>query len=194
MAKRRLNQVQPEWSVPFEVAQLASGPMTIDLAPDAKTAIEIARRLGVLDLRGFKATITLEHITGSHLIEVQGMVQATVEQTCVNTLQKLETHIRDEFEAWFADLASAVPFAKAKAEIERKTGQSEVEMLDDKEDPDPVIDGKIDLGELAVQYLSLAIDPYPHLPLNEDDGVIEDKTLDENHPFAALAVLKDTKS
>jgi hypothetical protein len=42
--------------------------------------------------------------------------------------------------------------------------------LDESEDPEPVIDGKIDAGELVAQYLSLAIDPYPRLEGEEYGG------------------------
>jgi hypothetical protein len=65
-------------------------------------------------------------------------------------------------------------------------------MLEEYEDPEPLVDGKVDVGELASQYLSLAIDPYPHAPGVEpvgEDPEIELKR-DKENPFAALQALK----
>ena len=36
--------------------------------------------------------------------------------------------------------------------------------LADEDDPDPVIDGKIDLGALAAEFFALGLDPYPRKP------------------------------
>ena len=54
--------------------------------------------------------------------------------------------------------------------------------------PEPLVDGKVDLGALATEFLMLGIDPYPRKagaefapPKVEDAG---------EHPFAALAALE----
>ena len=54
--------------------------------------------------------------------------------------------------------------------------------------PEPLVGGMIDLGEVATEFLSLGLDPYPRkadaafaTPAAEDDTP---------HPFAALAALK----
>ena len=38
---------------------------------------------------------------------------------------------------------------------------AELELLPEEEDPEPVVDGMIDVGELAAQFLLLGVDPYP---------------------------------
>ena len=60
----------------------------------------------------------------------------------------------------------------------------------DDEPPEPLVDGTLDLGGLAVEFLILGIDPYPRKagaqfspPKAEDAG---------EHPFAALESLKKT--
>ncbi|HEY2758922.1 MAG TPA: DUF177 domain-containing protein, partial [Pseudolabrys sp.] len=57
-----------------------------------------------------------------------------------------------------------------------------------KEPPEPLMNGKVDLGALAAEFLILGIDPYPRKagvqfapPKAEDGG---------EHPFAALESLK----
>ena len=59
--------------------------------------------------------------------------------------------------------------------------------LDD-EPPEMLVDGKIDLGAIATEFLLLGIDPYPRkagvefAPIKADDA--------EARPFAALEALK----
>ncbi len=58
--------------------------------------------------------------------------------------------------------------------------------LADEDEPDPVIDGKIDLGALAAEFFALGLDPYPRKP-----GAVldEERTNAEpiDSPFSALA-------
>jgi len=56
------------------------------------------------------------------------------------------------------------------------------------EPPETLVDGVVDLGVVATEFLMLAIDPYPRKPgavfeppQNPDAG---------SHPFAALAALR----
>jgi hypothetical protein len=80
-------------------------------------------------------------------------------------------------EARFAD-PEYVP-APTKKEIERT--------LDDEDPPEPLPDGFIDLGALAVEFLALALDPFPRKPGAAFDSADSDET---PSPFAALAALK----
>jgi len=57
--------------------------------------------------------------------------------------------------------------------------------LADEDDPDPVIDGKIDLGALATEFFALGLDPYPRKPGVEFVAPAESAPPDS--PFAALA-------
>jgi len=58
----------------------------------------------------------------------------------------------------------------------------------DEDEPDPIIDGKIDIGALAAEFFALGLDPYPRkpgaqfAPLKPDDA--------GEQPFAALQTLK----
>ena len=68
-------------------------------------------------------------------------------------------------------------------------------LLEEKEDPEPVVNGYIDLGEVVTQFLSLALDPYPHKEgvthdLTDEDADIERKTRKIENPFAKLEAMK----
>ena len=71
----------------------------------------------------------------------------------------------------------------------------ETPIINEQEDPEKIIGGKIDLGEVVTQHLSLAIDPYPHKEgVKYEYGDDEPEKVPEafkNNPFAAL---KDWKS
>jgi hypothetical protein len=60
----------------------------------------------------------------------------------------------------------------------------------EQEPPDAIVDGKIDLGALALEFLTLALDPYPRKPDVAFVGGQDAKDAAEVSPFAALAALK----
>ena len=64
---------------------------------------------------------------------------------------------------------------------------------DDQEDPaDPIIDGKIDLGAITLEFLTLSLDLYPRKPgVHFTDVTIGEKDEADESPFAALRRLKD---
>ena len=57
--------------------------------------------------------------------------------------------------------------------------------LADEDDPDPVVDGKIDLGALAAEFFALGLDPYPRKPGAEFVAPVAQAPPDS--PFTALA-------
>ncbi len=56
--------------------------------------------------------------------------------------------------------------------------------------PEPIVNGFIDLGQLAAEFLVLGLDPYPRKPGAE--FIPPELVVDpEEHPFAALKALKE---
>jgi hypothetical protein len=80
-----------------------------------------------------------------------------------------------------------VRFAPPTAADRKSSAEQEALTLSlaDEDDPDPVIEGKIDLGALASEFFALGLDPYPRKP-----GAVldEERTNSEptDSPFAAL--------
>ena len=68
---------------------------------------------------------------------------------------------------------------------QRRAKETQTVSLADEDEPDPVIDGKIDLGALAAEFFALGLDPYPRKP----DAIFEQSAESEpaDSPFAALA-------
>ena len=57
-------------------------------------------------------------------------------------------------------------FAPQTAANSRSTAAEETQTfsLADEDEPDPIIDGKIDLGALTAEFFALGLDPYPRKP------------------------------
>ncbi|MBU0800184.1 MAG: DUF177 domain-containing protein [Alphaproteobacteria bacterium] len=185
--------LRPEWSHGMAVDQIGHRPYKVTLTASPQERKDLARRLRVTAIEDLTATITAEREAGSMIIHVEGQVKGHVIQACVTTGQPVHEDITEDFEGWYADPTQAVPFVKARREKLNK-GERELEVLPERDDPDLVVDGHIDVAELATQYLSLGINPYPRA------GDIPPVGLDEplqvagparKNPFAAL---KDWKS
>jgi uncharacterized metal-binding protein YceD (DUF177 family) len=162
----------PEFSRPVGVNTLPRGGRTIAIEADEAERVALARRFGLLALDAFKARLTLTAGRGDTVV-VTGTLTAAVVQRCVVTLDPVPAAVEDEVEAVFAAAAG-----RDEAEIEVDPLAAEVE---------PLADGRIDLGELAAQHLSLALDPYPRSPdAPEPAAVPPEGGPETRRPFAVL--------
>ena len=196
MSKAPKTILETEWSYLFDVEAMDKAEETLTIAPDAQARGRLCQRLGVMSVESLEADIRVSHHSGEMSYYIKGQIRADVTQACVVTLEPVHSHIEDDFEAWYADSEAAVSIAKARHEKLNKKGHGEFPILDEKDDPEALVEGKIDLGELVTQYLSLSINPYPHAEGVEFEaferkvGGLEDGDLAKN-PLAALKDWKD---
>lgn len=180
--------LKPEWSHRIDVATLGARPHKLTLTATAEERKDLARRLRVQAIDLLEAVITVAQEPGSALVHVEGRVRGHVVQTCVTTQQPVHEDVVEDFETWYADPTQAVPFVKARRERLIK-GEREREVLPERDDPDLVTDGFIDVAELATQYLSLGINPYPRAgdsPGPAQEAGEEALSAPRKNPFAAL--------
>ncbi len=182
-----------EWPYFLEVEELSGKPLCLSISPDEEQNKALIKRLDVLGLEDVCAELKITR--KKQIVYVSGHLKAKVFQPCVVSLEPVAVQVEDEFESWFADPQQAVSIAKARREREMKKGAGEQPILDEHDDPEVIIDGQIDLGELAVQYLSLSITPYPHgegvhYKLGDDSEEAYASETRKN-PFAALKDWKD---
>lgn len=171
------------WRAPVTVAHIPDTGLHRELEASAAERQAMADLAGVRDILSAQASFDVVPKSGGR-VQVTGHVRARVGQTCVVTLDPMESEIDEEVDLIFAP----------EAEVRRLADLIE-EGQDDKEPPEvaeAIVNGIIDLGRIATDALFLAIDPYPRKP-----GVVfeaEVAALDpEDHPFAALKALQDTK-
>lgn len=133
------------------------------------------------------------------MIIVKGHYDAKLTQTCVVTLEPVQTQVSEDFEAFFTDRDDTVSFAKARHKHIQENQDPETSFLDENDDPEKVVNGKVDLGEAVAQYLSLDVPAYPHKEgvsfENVDENIQKSSKQDaphRNNPFAALEALKSS--
>jgi len=166
------------WSVPVTLDQITEAGLYRDIeAPEAARAA-IAALAGVREVPELTAAFELSK-SGSK-IHVAGTVHGRVGQTCVVSLEPMETVIDEPVDLTFAPPpAGAVAAGFDDAEPRHKA---------DEEAPEPLTGNTIDLGAIAAEFLVLAIDPYPR----KEGAAFAPPAVEKggNFPFAALAALK----
>jgi hypothetical protein len=167
------------WRVPVRIEDVPENGTHVELIADDKTRAAIAAVTELRTLPRLAATFDVAR-RGSGL-RVVGEVRATVGQTCVVTLEPIENEIHELIDLVFAPSPVDQPEPQAETEFSAKSA----------EPPEALIDGIVDLGAVATEFLILGIDPYPRKPgaVFESARIGEDAT----HPFAALAKLKQKK-
>ncbi len=160
----------PEWSHKTDVTDIGDVPVRKTMTASPQQRKDLARRLDVESLDRVEARLVITRTDGNRLLHVAGTLEASVTQLCVVTLDPVSSDISCEIEGWFAEENHIVSIAKARHERQSRKADAEVEMLDERDDPEAIIDGHIDLGELVSQHLMLALDPYPH----KEGVVLED--------------------
>lgn len=176
-----MNPADP-WRVPVIVAQIPDAGLHRALEAGDVSRAAMAEIAGLREIMSASASFDLKLKSGGR-VHVTGEVHGRIGQTCVLTLDPIESAIDEVVDLMFAppeqirNLAALVDVA----------AQSEEEEVPDP--PEPIVDGVIDLGRLATDVLFLAIDPYPR----KSDSVFEPpaETVDPaDHPFAALKALQ----
>lgn len=174
------------WRVPVTVAHIPDTGLHRELEASAAERQAMADLAGVRDIVSAQAAFDVVPKSGGR-VHVTGHVRARVGQTCVVTLDPIESEIDEAVDLIFAPEAEVRRLADLIEE-----GQDGEEPPEVADPPEAIVNGLIDLGRIATDALFLAIDPYPRKP-----GVIfeaEVTTLDpEDHPFAVLKALQDNK-
>lgn len=174
------------WRAPVTVAHIPDTGLDRKLEASAAERQAMADLAGVREILSAQASFDVVPKSGGR-VQVTGHVRARVGQTCVVTLDPMESEIDEEVDLIFAPEAEVRRLADLIEE-----GQDDEEPPEVADPPEAIVNGIIDLGRIATDALFLAIDPYPRKP-----GVVfeaEVTALDpEDHPFAALKALQDNK-
>jgi uncharacterized metal-binding protein YceD (DUF177 family) len=99
-------------------------------------------------------------------------LEARVVQSCVVTLEPVVADVADSFTLYYAE--EVVP-----------PGHAVDLPIEDEDWPEPIEDGRIDVGEAVAQQLALALDPYPRAPGARLDPAFGEAPA--TTPFAELA-------
>lgn len=166
------------WTHEIELASVPPEGKSFELVPDEATRKRLAEVAGVISIPSLKVMLEVRPV-GDDGAEVAGKLEGIVRQTCVVSLDEFENPIAENF---------SVDFATAPQSEAETDDEEEIEDL-----PDPIIDGKIDLGSLATEFLILSVDPYPRKLGASFEALPSEEAAPEpkRSPFDGLSGLKD---
>ncbi|MGH6642594.1 MAG: YceD family protein [Bradyrhizobium sp.] len=171
------------WRVPLAVEKIPDTGLHRDLEADQATRAAVADVGGLREVLSVQASLDVTPNSGGRY-HVTGRVRARIGQTCVVTLEEMESDIDEPIDLIFAPPDQIPEMAALVDEAE----ESDEETPDP---PEPIENGIIDLGRLATDALYLAVDPYPRKPDAVFEPLVEAPD-PEDHPFAALKALQVT--
>jgi len=181
MSKSGTTEKPDPWRVPVVVAQIPETGLHRDIEADQAIRHAVADVGGLREVLSAQASFDVTPKSGGRF-HVSGQMRARVGQTCVVTLDPMESDIDEAIDLIFAPPEQVPEMAALVDEAEHSDGETP-------DPPEPIENGIIDLGRLATDALYLGLDPYPRKP----DAVFEPlvEAVDpEDHPFAALKALK----
>jgi uncharacterized metal-binding protein YceD (DUF177 family) len=139
----------------------------------------VARRLELVSLTVLRFQGRIEKGPRDGVLIVRGTLEADATQRCVVTLEPVPARLEVPIERYFV--------------IGAPDPGSEIVVSPDDEEPEPIAGELLDFGEIAVEELSLALDPYPHAA--DAPAVLRSYNdaadAAARSAFAALAALRD---
>lgn len=178
-----------EFERQVSVHELPADGLKVEFAAEDNELEAIARRMGIPSVERLKIGVTLRALEGGKVVEVGGALDALVTQECVATLEPIERVYSEPLRILFMEPK------RARQEIPSIDEEALVDAEED--DIEILVEDTIDVGEIAVQYLSLALDPYPRRDDIPDvewlTGGREEAAEDDEreNPFSVLNKLRD---
>lgn len=150
----------------------------------------LAKRFELVSIDSLKAELEVKTASNGE-VTVRGPMTAHIVQSCVATLEPVAEVVEDSVEVLFSPHVSEDDMPSNPDDLEDLSEDELMALLDQ---PEPLVDGMIDVGEVVAQFLAVAMDPYPR----KDDAELpdsvqseEDAQDDKPNPFAQLAGLKE---
>lgn len=159
-------------SDPIRLNEIGKG-LDRTLEPDAAVRARIARTLDLAALDAFVAELSIKPADNAGY-RLTGRIRASAVQTCGITLEPLPVEIDERFSVELVETIEAPE-------------EDEIEVTLDDDAPDLIEDGRIDLGQYAVEQLALNLDPFPRKPGAE---FVQPEEPAEISPFAVLKAFK----
>jgi hypothetical protein len=142
------------------VETIPEGGLERFIEADEAERLALARLNGLAAIGRLEGKFSLRRV-GRGIVRVSGDVHAEATQTCIVSLEPLDVVI---------DEAVDVRFAPPAGDNQNRRSPSAAAAddcaftLSGEDEPDPIVDGVIDLGALAAEFMVLALDPYPRKP------------------------------
>ena len=171
---------------PFPVSRVASVAfdMHIEATPEELTALALFWEVEAVGKVEGELKISPWRRDG---VRVRGEVSAHLVQSCVVTLEPVESDIVETIDATFLPETSRHFSRQANEE-----GELVVDP-DGPDEPEPFSGGEIDVGALVAEAIALSIDPYPRKEGAELAEEPVQAEAEDDRPPSPFAALKDWK-
>lgn len=151
---------KPEFSREIVADEVPAQGRTVDLTPTPAEREALAARLGLVELSvlNFKGSVRPWRRNG---LTLEGSIKADLIQSCVVSLEPVAEKIRETIKIHF------LPDEMIERDERRRSRGEEREIVIDIEaddPPEPMDNGRIDMGEAIAEQLSLLMNPYPRKP------------------------------
>ena len=164
------------------VATVPDTGLDIRLCANETECAALAQNYGLVAVQTFEAGFHVRK-QGPKRFEVSGVLHALVTQTCGVSLEPFETLVSAPVDVDFAP--SDRPLDEP-ASWKMTAGGAVAIFAGPQDPPDPIIDGQIDLGALAAEFLALNLDLYPRKPGVAFKNTYVGSEADTDSPFAVL--------
>ncbi len=184
------DKITPEFSRIVKTEEMVSGKEKLVVEANEKERAALAERFELVSINSLRAELEVKTASNGE-VTVRGPMSAEIVQNCVATLEPVPETVEDTVEVLFSPHVSEDDMPSNPDDLENL---SEEELMALLEQPEPLVDGKIDLGEVVAQFLAVAMDPYPRkddAELPESIQSEEEADDDKPNPFAQLAGLKE---
>lgn len=198
---RQIHPARRPFSRPLDIRDVSDGglDLTIEATPDERAAI--AAESGLPAVGGLSACYRVDRRAGDRFA-VTGTLKAKITQVCIVSLEPFDSDVEQPIDLVFAPLARPMEHQGHREDRRRRRHEDRrrgptpgaappTPSSEDQDPPDPIIDETIDLGVVALEFLTLSLDLYPRKP-----GVhFADLVIGEEDPkpstFSALERFKD---
>lgn len=150
----------------------------LKLAASEAQRVVLAERLKISAVDKLNVALTAAPLRGG--IRVLGKLDATIVQPCVVTFVPVTQHIEETIDRVFLP-----------GRDKHVPGTEVVVDIDEEDAPDYFEGPEVDLSELIVETLSLAIDPYPRAPGASIGDIPQKPDEAGDSPFSSLKSLRD---
>lgn len=170
----------------INVGKIASNPVHATLEASDGECRELAERWGVDSVESVRADLHISRWKHDG-VRIKGVVEATLTQSCVVTLEPVVSRLSEAIDAVF------VPEGSKLARMDLANDGEIVVEVDAPDVPETFSGDTIDVGALCEEFIVMAIDPYPR-----SQGAVfqpDRSDLDEDpttpSPFAKLKAWKE---
>ncbi len=183
----------PEFSRIIDVQDLSKGTVELDFAATNDECAALAARFALDGLNGLQGHARLKWLDTDTEVLVEATFTAEVAQTCSVSLEPVEERIEAAFSQIFSASGESAAWEGDVSEDGEPVEPPDVDEGEAEPDPpEPIIDGKFDIGECIAEELAVRINPAPRKKGVEFEGFNEADAANKGAkgPFAELARLK----